>query len=80
MLLEGLLGVSESDIAKDYELTSFYTERRRNNDGEYSPVSGVQFLKALGGNDINVGIYNYCVNTLGLTAVEIEEFRSIMLK
>jgi hypothetical protein len=80
MLLEGLLGVSESDIAKDYELTSFYTERRRNDTASYSPITAVSYLRGFGDNDINSGIYNYCINTLGLTAAEIEEFRSIMLK
>lgn len=75
MLLEGLLGVSESDIAKDYELTSFFSERRRNN----YPVSGVNYLKGLGTN-LNDGIYQYCTTVLGIDAAKIESFRSTMLK
>ena len=42
--MEGLLGCSETDMAKDYELTSFsqYDERSRNSN-EYSTL--ISFIK-----------------------------------
>lgn len=52
-IIEGLLGCSESDIAKEYELTSFsqYAQKRRNSN-EYCPL--ISFVKQnYPGNTIN---------------------------
>ena len=77
VLLEGLLGVSESDIYKDYELTCFSlyeTIRYKEN------VAGIMsYIKSLNGETLTDKFYTYCHDELGLTAKEIADFRSKML-
>lgn len=86
-ILEALLGVSESDLAKDYELTSFYTPRYRNVnvDGDYGYKSMVAWIKAnYDGETLNDKVYDLCTRTsvnngIGLSVDQVTELRTIML-
>lgn len=74
-VLEGLLGVSTSDIDKDYELTSFYSLRQRN---------GADWQKLIGQINARPGdsFRDRCVDfvgSLGFTAAQINAFRAAMI-
>nr|DAH72332.1 MAG TPA: tyrosine phosphatase family protein [Caudoviricetes sp.] len=81
-VLEGVLGMSQSDIDKDYELTSFYTLRARN--GSYQGSDNVTWagliskIVALEGSSFRDKCVNF-VASLGFTAVEINAFRAAMI-
>ncbi|MBQ4306584.1 MAG: tyrosine-protein phosphatase [Bacteroidales bacterium] len=77
LLLEGVLGVPESDLMKDYELTSFsiYGPRRRNN-GDMS--HGLPMLKAYPGSTMQEKITNLFLSE-GVTRQEIDEYTDLML-
>ena len=81
-IVEGLLGVSQSDLDKDYELTSFYSERRR--DTDYQGGGGAKWERLI--NQINaldgVSFRDKCVTfaiSLGFTVDEINDFRTAMI-
>lgn len=79
-LLEGLLGVSESDMAKDYELTDFYwdggTEWKRNRMNSYKNL--VDYVKKnFPGNTINEKIEQMALG-FGISPTDINDFRSLM--
>lgn len=76
-LLEGLLGVSESDLAKDYELTSFvYDERYRNYESRYKQT--IEYVKtSFPGRTINEKIEQMALS-LGISQEDIDDFRSLM--
>lgn len=86
-LLEGLWGVSESDISKDYELTTFAEEigalRYRNNEDYQDMIS---FIKDnYSGTDLNEKIYDFTTTPLesgglGLVDDEVKQLRRIMVK
>ena len=78
-LINGLLGVSESDLAKDYELSSFTEdslargkEFKRTND-DY--VAMVNKIKTLEGSTLQVKIFNYFLNGVNGTAVAEEDLK-----
>ena len=81
-VLEGILGMSQSDIDKDYELTSFYTLRARN--GSYQGSDNVTWagliskIVALEGSSFRDKCVNF-VASLGFTAAEINAFRAAMI-
>lgn len=80
-VLEGILGVSQSDIDKDYELTSFYTLRARN--GSYQGggptwAGLISQINALPGSTFRDKCVNF-VASLGFTAAEINAFRVAMI-
>ena len=80
-VLEGVLGVSQSDIDKDYELTSFYTLRARN--GSYQGggptwAGLISQINALPGSTFRDKCVNF-VASLGFTAAEINAFRVAMI-
>ena len=81
-VLEGLLGMSQSDIDKDYELTTFYSgsdtdaNARRRNEAEWSGL-----ISALNGKPGST-FRDKCVTfaaELGFTADEINAFRTAMI-
>ena len=81
-VLEGLLGMSQSDIDKDYELTTFYSgsdtdaNARRRNEAE-----GTALISALNGKSGST-FRDKCVTfaaELGFTADEINAFRAAMI-
>lgn len=80
-VLEGVLGVSQSDIDKDYELTSFCTLRARN--GSYQGggptwAGLISQVNALSGSTFRDKCVNF-VASLGFTAAEINAFRVAMI-
>lgn len=81
-VIEGILGVSQSDCDKDYELTSFCTERRR--DRDYQGGGGADWRRLIGQITALTGstFRDKCVNfaaSLGFTAAEINAFRAAMI-
>lgn len=83
--LLGLLGVSESDIAKEYELSSFSDigfGRLRTNTLEantYDYVGMVEALKTYSGDTIADKFYNFAIDC-GVPADTITSFRNLMLE
>lgn len=86
-VLEALLGVSQSDIDKDYELTCFYsgtgtdTNARRRNENDWTGL--VNAIKAValpsGVTDTFRNHAIYFVASLGFTADDINAFRAAMI-
>lgn len=79
-LLNGLLGVSESDLAKDYELTTFvekYANRFRTSAGVgYKGL--IDYVKnTFKGNTINEKIEQMALG-FGISQTDINDFRSLM--
>lgn len=80
-ILEGLLGVSQSDIDKDYEPTSFYALRARNGNYQGGTADWAHLISqilALNGDTFRDKCVNFVVG-LGFTADEINAFRSAMI-
>lgn len=81
-VIEALLGVSQSDIDKDYELTCFYTGTstdalaRRRNESEWTGL--INQINALTGSTFRDKVVGW-VATLGFTAAEINAFRAAMI-
>ena len=80
-ILEALLGVSQSDLDKEYELTSFYALRARN--GNYQGGTAdwahlMSALTALSGSTILDKAVTF-VLSLGFTASEINAYRRAMI-
>lgn len=81
-VLEALLGVSQSDIDKDYELTCFYTGTstdalaRRRNESDWTGL--INQINALPGSTFQDKVVGW-VATLGFTAAEINAFRAAMI-
>ena len=81
----GLLGVSESDLAKDYELSSFSDVglgRLRNTvkaTDTYDYSGMVSAIKAYSGTTITDKFYNFAIDC-GLTDTTINTFRNMMLQ
>ncbi len=75
MLIEGLLGVSQSDIDKDYELTSFTGNTRYRYDIEYWLV--LQRILLYEGNTLQEKFRN-CWKQFGATDAELDEFIEMM--
>lgn len=69
-LIESLLGVSESDIDKDYELSSFYQLRQRSGQNW---INLINQINALEGSTRQQKVANYLA-TMGFTEDEINEF------
>ena len=80
-ILEGLLGVSQSDIDKDYELTSFYAERARNGNYQGGTTDWAHLIAqilALSGDSFRDKCVTF-VRSLGFTVAEINEYRHAMI-
>lgn len=81
-VLEGLLGVSQSDIDKDYELTCFFfgtatdSLARRRNESEWQGL--IDEIKAYDGDTFRDKCATF-VAKLGFTAEEINAFRAAMI-
>ena len=81
-IVEALLGVSQSNIDKDYELTSFSTgtdtdlHARRRNESEWSGL--INQINALPGSTFRDKVVGW-VATMGFTAEEINAFRAAMI-
>ena len=81
-ILEALLGMSQSDIDKDYELTCFATgvstdnAARRRNESEWKGL--INQINALTGSTFRDKVINW-VASLGFTADEINAYRAAMI-
>lgn len=77
VILEGLLGVSESDLYRDYELTSFsYYETHRYKEN----IDGIlEYINTLDGETLMDKFYTYVNKELGISAKDIADFRQKML-
>ena len=81
-IVEALLGMSQSNIDKDYELTSFFTgtdtdlHARRRNESEWSGL--INQINALPGSTFRDKVVGW-VATMGFTAEEINAFRAAMI-
>lgn len=82
IMLEALLGVSQSDIDKDYELTNFYVvsptfHRRRNADMYKNYINQIKNFPLVGG--LTDTFANHAISfavSLGFTADEINAYRN----
>lgn len=76
MLIQGLCGVSQSDIEKEFELTAFYRDKNRTWDywGE-----NLEYIKTLNGNTLKEKFETYC-KRVGLTETDIEQLRNELLE
>lgn len=82
-LLLGLLGVSESDLAKEYELSSFSAighKSRTRNSSTYNYKGLVTALKAYSGATIADQFYSFATTGCGIAADTITRFRGLMLE
>lgn len=81
-VLEGLLGVSQSDIDKDYELTCFYSgsgtdnQARRRNEAEWQGL--INQINAYDGDAFRDKCVTFAAK-LGFTADEINAYRRAMI-
>lgn len=81
-IVEALLGMSQSNIDKDYELTSFFTgtdtdlHARRRNESEWSGL--INQINALPGSTFRDKVVGW-VAAMGFTAEEINAFRTAMI-
>ena len=87
LMIEGLLGVSLTDCTIDYELTTFSTAAgsRPRNGGQLCYINdAVTFLnkEANGGTGTSLQekITYYCINKLGISEADIENFKTWALE
>lgn len=82
-MLEGLLGMSQSDIDKDYELTCFYSGTgtdalaRRRNETDWTKL--INAINAVPGETFRDKCVHFAVGTCGMTMADINAFRAAMI-
>ena len=82
-VLEGLLGMSQSDIDKDYELTTFYSGSgsdaiaRRRNEPDWKGL--INAIKAVSGDTFRDKCVHFAVGTCGISMADINAFRAAMI-
>lgn len=82
-VLEGLLGMSQSDIDKDYELTTFYSGSgtdalaRRRNEPEW--IGLINAIKAVSGDTFRDKCVHFAVGTCGMSMADINAYRAAMV-
>jgi hypothetical protein len=82
-MLEGLLGLSQSDIDKDYELTTFYSgsgsdaNARRRNESDWKGL--INAINAVSGETFRDKCVHFAVGTCGMTMTDINAFRAAMI-
>ena len=81
-LMEGLLGMSESDMAKEYELTNFYPIDDNNMGKRHRDVwykeNLVDYVRTFPGNTLNEKIEAMALTQLGISQEDIDDFRRLM--
>lgn len=81
-VLEGLLGMSQSDIDKDYELTTFYSgsgsdaTARRRNESDWKGL--INAVNAVSGDTFRDKCVHFAVGTCGMSMTDINAFRAAM--
>ena len=82
-VLEGILGMSQSDIDKDYELTTFYSGSgsdaiaRRRNESDWKGL--IDSINAVSGDTFRDKCVHFAVGTCGMTMTDINAFRAAMI-
>ena len=82
-VLEGILGMSQSDIDKDYELTTFYSGSgsdaiaRRRNESDWKGL--IDSINAVSGDTFRDKCVHFAVGTCGMTMTDINAFRATMI-
>lgn len=82
-VLEGLLGMSQSDIDKDYELTTFYSGSgtdalaRRRNETDWTKL--INAINAVSGDSFRDKCVHFAVGTCGITMADINAYRAAMI-
>ncbi len=76
-LLQGLLGFTLDDMLHDYEMTSFAAPAGNRNKSAIQERIAV--IQGLTGKTLRDKFENYWTTSVGITADEVNEFRSIML-
>ena len=81
-VLEGLLGMSQSDIDKDYELTTFYSgsgsdaAARRRNESDWKGL--INAINAVSGDTFRDKCVHFAVGTCGMSMADINAYRKAM--
>lgn len=81
-VLEGLLGMSQSDIDKDYELTTFYSGSgtdalaRRRNESDWKRL--ISAINAVSGDTFRDKCVHFAVGACGMSMADINAFRAAM--
>ena len=81
-VLEGLLGMSQSDIDKDYELTCFYNGTgtdalaRRRNEPEWRGL--INAINTVSGDSFRDKCVHFAVATCGMSMADINAYRASM--
>lgn len=81
-VLEGLLGMSQSNIDKDYELTTFYSgsgsdaTARRRNESDWKGL--INAINAVSGDTFRDKCVRFAVGTCGMSMADINAFRAAM--
>lgn len=81
-VLEGLLGMSQSDIDKDYELTTFYSgsgsdaAARRRNESDWKGL--INAINAVSGDSFRDKCVHFAVGTCGMSMADINAYRAAM--
>lgn len=82
-VLEGLLGMNQSDIDKDYELTTFYSgsgtdaNARCRNEAEWMRL--ITAINAVSGDSFRDKCVHFAVGTCGMTLADINAYRAAMI-
>lgn len=81
-LLLGLLGISESDLAREYELSSFSAigYARERNSTVYGYKGMVEALKAYSGSTLAEKFVDFATTGCGVSEATINSFRTLMLE
>ena len=80
--LEGILGVNENSLAKDYELSSFSTygvRKRSDASGNYHYKTRIERVKSENGNTLSEQWFNH-FSSNGLTEENVKKLRNLMLE
>lgn len=81
-IVEGILGVSENDITKDYEITSFANRPRSRaieSEKKYYYAEAIEKIKSLEGDTFKDKWRTFLIS-YGVTPEEIDEFEELMLE
>ena len=82
-VLEGLLGMSQSDVDKDYELTTFYSgsgsdaTSRRRNESDWKGL--INEINAVSGETFRDKCVHFAVGTCGMSLADINAYRAAMI-
>ena len=82
-VLEGLLGMTQSDIDKDYELTTFYSgsgsdaTARRRNEADWKGL--INAINAVSGDTFRDKCVHFAVGTCGMSLTDINAYRAAMI-